>query len=70
MSAGNLVYVNDFGLGSFKGMPLVGVTQLSRTKVFHRREHGFTFHDLDKWTYDFARTGLQLEPCGTCWPHV
>ena len=60
------VHVEDYGLGTFKGSPLVLAT-MSGTGRYHRSDHGGRLNGVT-WTEDFARNGLELEPCRTCWP--
>ena len=60
-----LIPVTDLGLGSFKGQPLVLVSLFGRR--FHLRPHGrVRLGSSVTWTYDFARNGLDLEPCRVC----
>lgn len=58
----------DFGLGTFKGEPLVGVTAYGSR--FHRHDHHGHL-SLDTWTYDYV-TGPGScgiwQPCSVCFP--
>lgn len=58
----------DFGLGTFKGEPKVGVTMGG--KRFHRHDHGGRYY-LITWTYgyvtDKGSCGI-WQPCPTCFP--
>lgn len=58
----------DFGLGTFKGEPLVGVTRTGR--LFHRSDHRGRY-DLVTWTYDYVTNEGSCgiwQPCQTCFP--
>jgi hypothetical protein len=64
--AADLVKVTDYGLGTFKGSPVVLVSMSSRG-CYHRTDHGGRINGVT-WAEDFARNGLELRPCRICWP--
>lgn len=66
--AAELVHVTDYGLGTFKGSPLV-LANMSEQGCYHRHDHGGRLHGTT-WTEDFAMNGMELRPCLICWPQV
>lgn len=57
--------LDDYGLGSFKGRPVVIVNRTMT--VYHRHDHGGRL-DHVTFTEDFARNDWGARPCRVCWP--
>ncbi|MEM9513689.1 MAG: hypothetical protein AAGA42_02440 [Actinomycetota bacterium] len=57
--------VVDYGLGSYKGKPLVLVNR--DITIYHRHDHSGRLDDTT-FTEDFVRNDWDARPCKVCFP--